>query len=130
MNFYHLRIARPVTHLNKSCEMYCRGLNLKKIGSFENHSGFSGYMLGRADIPWHLEFTVCLEHPISPAASAEDLLVLYIPDNIEWQTVCDSMIEAGFSSIPAFNSYWDNHGRTFIDHDGYRTVIQHQAWKS
>jgi hypothetical protein len=30
--------------------------------------------------------------------------------------------------VASFNPYWDRHGRTFADADGYRVVIQNQAW--
>ncbi|CAJ0993427.1 putative protein YycE [Sodalis praecaptivus] len=122
MGFYHLRIARPVSSLVKSREMYCQGLGLQPIGAFDNHAGFSGVMLGRAEMPWHLEFTLCLTHPVIPAPSQEDLLVIYIAEPQAWRRACDAMRNA------AFNPYWDNEGQTFVDHDGYRTVIQQRAW--
>ena len=128
MSFYHLRIARPVSCLEKSRDMYCHGLGLQTIGAFDQHAGFSGVMLGRADMPWHLEFTLCLRHPITPAVSQEDLLILYIPESQAWHHACDAMRDAGFTRCAAFNPYWDEQGRTFLDHDGYRTVIQQRAW--
>jgi hypothetical protein len=30
--------------------------------------------------------------------------------------------------VRAFNPYWDRHGKTFADPDGYRVVLQHAAW--
>jgi hypothetical protein len=38
----HMKIARPVSALSKSCKMYCNGLGLEKIGGFTDHDGFSG----------------------------------------------------------------------------------------
>lgn len=128
MSFHHLRIARPVTDLQKSSDIYCRGLGLKEIGAFSDHDGFSGRMLGRDDLPWHLEFTLCAEHPIVPAASAEDLLVLYIPQQDAWLAACGAMESAGFTRMRAFNPYWDRKGVTFQDHDGYRVVLQNSEW--
>ena len=29
---------------------------------------------------------------------------------------------------PAFNPYWEVNGVTFVDRDGYRTVLQNRAW--
>lgn len=128
MTFSAMRIARPVTVLERSSKMYCRGLGLQQIGSFADHDGFSGVMLGKAGIAWHLEFTLCHEHPLLPAPSAEDLLVLYFPEKADWESVCTTMLEAGFSECHSFNPYWDAYGRTFVDEDSYRTVIQCQRW--
>lgn len=80
MVLQHMRIARPVSNLTKSCEMYSNGLGLKTIGNFTDHDGFSGYMLGLDSLSWHLEFTLSHEHPVLPSPSNEDLLVLYIPE--------------------------------------------------
>jgi len=129
MSFHHLRIARPVSNLDLSCEMYCRGIGLQKLGCFTDHAGFSGYMLGRPDLGWHLEFTQCHHHPVAPSPSDEDLLVLYVPDTVLWNTACSSMDEAGFVRVDSFNPYWDVDGVTFRDHDGYRTVLQNRQWK-
>lgn len=128
MYFHHLRIARPVSNLDLSCEMYCSGIELKKLGSFSNHEGFSGYMLGHPDLGWHLEFTQCHHHPVSPSPSDEDLLVLYFPDKTLWGEACSRMDRAGFARVSSFNPYWDKNGVTFQDHDGYRIVIQNQQW--
>lgn len=123
----HLRIARPVTNLIKSMEMYCQGLGLQELGNFSEHDGFSGVMLGGCDLSWHLEFTVCHRHPVEPVATVDDLLVLYYPDNAQWQKTCQQMLEAGFLSVNSFNPYWDVAGSTFIDNDGYRIVLQNRA---
>ncbi len=124
----HMRIARPVTNLEKSCRMYSQGLGLQKIADFADHQGFSGVMMGSEQLSWHLEFTLCHHHPVAPSPTDDDLLVLYYPDNAEWQQVCANMTAAGFATIASFNPYWDVKGRTFIDSDGYRVVLQNQAW--
>lgn len=126
----HLRIARPVTDLARSVEMYCRGLGLTLLGSFKDHEGFEGAMLGDARSRYHLEFTHCHAHRVKPTPTAEDLLVLYIPEETEWQTACYSMLAAGFKQVASFNPYWEIDGRTFEDPDGYRTVLQRAEWVS
>ena len=130
MSFGHLRIARPVTDLDRSSEMYCYGLGLKIIGHFINHSGFSGIMLGRSDLTWHIEFTQCHTHAVKPTQTIDDLLVLYFSEKSEWNHACQQMNDAGFSTVKSFNPYWDVSGRTFADMDGYRTVIQYQLWQN
>lgn len=128
MNFNHMRIARPVTCLKKSSKMYCAGLALEQIADFSDHDGFSGVMLGRQSLGWHLEFTVCHNHSLVPGPTADDLLVLYVPDATEWEASCARMLEAGFIRHEAFNPYWDVKGATFIDHDNYRVVLQNGDW--
>lgn len=124
----HMRIARPVTDLEKTCQMYCQGLGLQRIADFRDHQGFSGVMVGNERLGWHLEFTLCHHHPIAPSPTDDDMLVLYYPDVTHWRQVCDHMTAAGFSPVAAFNPYWDIKGRTFIDGDGYRVVVQNQSW--
>ena len=126
--FTHMRIARPVTDLKRSAMMYCQGLELQHIGGFDDHDGFNGMMLGREDLGWHMEFTVCHHHPVQPSPTEDDLLVLYYPDHAEWEQACTRMKEAGFVCTPSFNPYWDVSGRTFVDPDGYRVVLQNKAW--
>ena len=53
----HLRVARPTDHLEGIVEMYKNGLGLKIIGSFEDHQGFDGMMLGNTGMRYHFEFT-------------------------------------------------------------------------
>lgn len=128
MNFSHMRIARPVSDLEHACEMYSQGLGLERIADFADHDGFSGIMLGHATLHWHLEFTTCHRHPVQPGPTDEDLLVLYYPDKPDWEQACARMAAAGFCAVPAFNPYWDMNGKTFVDEDGYRVVLQNRGW--
>lgn len=125
-----IRIARPVTSLRQSCEMYCHGLGLKKIGEFVDHDGFNGCMLGMENVGWHLEFTQFDFHPITPSPTPDDLLILYFPDKEYWDLLCQRMDDAGFIRVKSFNPYWDSKGVTFEDKDGYRVVIQNMHWGS
>jgi catechol 2,3-dioxygenase-like lactoylglutathione lyase family enzyme len=120
----HLRIARPVSDLAKTTTMYCRGLGLRIIDSFENHDGFDGVMLGFASSNYHFEFTHCRNDAVAPSPTVEDLAVLYIPDAAEWSAACVSMLDAGFKRVRSFNPYWEIRGRTYADADGYRIVLQ------
>lgn len=126
----HLRIARPVSNLARSTEMYCRGLGLTILGSFRDHDGFDGAMLGDPNSGYHFEFTYCHAHPAAPTPTAEDLVVLYIAEESEWQASCSNMLAAGFKRVASFNPYWDARGRTFEDPDGYRTVLQRDEWRA
>ncbi len=110
--------------------MYCRGLGLSIVGSFENHEGFDGVMLGFAASSYHLEFTRCRTHPAAPVSTPEDLVVFYIPGEHEWKTTCANMLAAGFKQVSSFNPYWKDRGCTFEDHDGYRVVLQRDEWSN
>ncbi|HUL67639.1 MAG TPA: VOC family protein [Burkholderiaceae bacterium] len=110
--------------------MYRRGLGLRVVGSFEDHEGFDGVMLGAAGADYHFEFTRCRTHPIAPAPTPEDLLVLYLPAQADWQSACERMVSAGFRPVASFNPYWETHGRTYQDGDGYRVVLQNADWSN
>jgi catechol 2,3-dioxygenase-like lactoylglutathione lyase family enzyme len=124
-----LRIARPVSALERAVAMYRDGLGLREIGRFEDHEGFDGVMLGREGLPYHFEFTYCRAHPVLPNPTAEDLLVFYLPDAGEWRQACVSMLEAGFVEVAPFNPYWGQRGRTFEDPDRYRVVLERARWE-
>lgn len=53
----HIRIARPTDNIAALLPFYCQGLGFEVIGSFEDHQGFDGVMLGHPQAPYHLEFT-------------------------------------------------------------------------
>ena len=108
--------------------MYRRGLGLHVIGSFEDHDGFDGVMLGAAGSSYHFELTRNRVHPVAPSPTVEDLVVLYLPDFAEWHTACDRMTTAGFRQVESFNPYWEMRGRTYEDLDGYRIVLQRDEW--
>ena len=93
------------------------------FGSFENHHGFDGVMLGVSGSSYHFEFTHCRAHPVVPSPTSEDLLVLYIPTE-----ACARMSAAGFKPVASFNPYWEIRGRTYEDSDGYRIVLQQAEW--
>jgi hypothetical protein len=109
--------------------MYCRGLGLHVLGSFENHDGFDGIMVGAEGSNYHFEFTRCRTHPVAAAPTTEDLLIFYLPAAGDWQAACDRMQAVGFEQVTAFNPYWEIRGRTFKDPDGYRIVLQRDEWR-
>lgn len=67
-------------------------------------------------------------HPVAPTPTAQDLLVFYLPDSVQWQHASASMLQAGFVEVSSFNPYWEQRGRTFEDHDRYRVVLQQARW--
>ena len=108
--------------------MYCSGLGLSVLARFQEHRGFSGAMLGEPGAQVHFEFVVCRDHPLKPSPTPEDLVVLYVPEQSEWQSRCAAVAAAGFKEVAPFNPYWGERGRTFEDPDGYRVVIHNAEW--
>ena len=128
MTFPTLRVARPTDNLLALLRFYCDGLGLEQLCAFADHNSFSGLMLGHPQAPYHFEFTHQPGHLAGRAPTADNLLVFYLPEVAEWQAAVQRMEAAGFAPVPAYNPYWDAHGRTFEDPDGYRVVLQQAAW--
>jgi YycE-like protein len=123
-----LRVARPTDNLTHVVRFYEQGLGLTRLGSFEDHDGFDGVMLGVPGAAYHLEFTRKRNHQVGRAPTEDHLLVFYLPDRAAWQAAIDRMMAAGYTPVPSFNPFWDKSGRTFEDPDGYRVVLQNTAW--
>jgi catechol 2,3-dioxygenase-like lactoylglutathione lyase family enzyme len=122
-----LRVARATDRLDEVVRFYVTGLGLDRLGSFENHDGFDGVMVGIREAPYHLEFTHQRGHAVGSAPTKDNLLVFYLPDDGEWMSAVNRMEAAGYTSVPSPNPYWDLNGRTFEDPDGYRVVLQNAA---
>lgn len=110
--------------------MYCQGLGLRVLGTFEDHEGFDGAMLGLPGAEFHFEFTRCRAHPVAATPTPEDLTVFYLPAIAEWESACVNMLAAGFKPVSSLNPYWEARGRTYQDHDGYRVVLQNSEWSN
>ena len=124
----HLRVARPTDNLPEIIQFYRDGLGFEVVGSFEDHEGFDGVMLGRPGAAYHLEFTRRRGHQSGRAATKDNLLVFYLPDAGEWRRAVERMAAHGHEPVPSYNPYWDRLGKTFEDADGYRVVLQRAAW--
>jgi hypothetical protein len=124
------RVARPTDHLEEVVRFYRDGLGLCELGSFADHDGFDGIMLGEPSAPYHLEFTRCRGHAAGRAPTQDNLLVFYLPDKEEWLASVNRMRNCGYEPVSSFNPYWDRHGRTFEDPDGYRVVLQNAGWNA
>lgn len=123
-----LRVARPTDHLDEVVKFYVEGLGFSILGSFKDHDGFDGVMLGQPGGPYHLEFTTQFGHAVGRAPTQDHLLVFYLPELKDWQTAVERLIAAGYPAVQSQNPYWDIKGKTFEDPDGYRVVLQNAAW--
>ena len=125
-----LRVARPTDHLEEVVRFYVDGLGLARLGSFEDHDGFDGVMVGMPGAAYHMEFTRKRGHAAGRAPTKDNLLVFYFPDKAEWDEAVNRMRTAGYEPLASFNPYWECAGRTFEDPDGYRVVLANRRWTS
>jgi catechol 2,3-dioxygenase-like lactoylglutathione lyase family enzyme len=124
----HLRVARPTDDLDAVVKFYQKGLGFAILYEFKDHDGFDGVMLGHKGASYHLEFTRKAGHKAGTAPTEDNLLVFYLPDEDEWQRAIDRLEGHGYTTVKAFNPYWDKRGKTFADPDGYRVVLQQANW--
>jgi catechol 2,3-dioxygenase-like lactoylglutathione lyase family enzyme len=123
----HIRIARPTDDLDRLLPFYRDGLGFETLGSFADHEGFDGVMLGHRSAGYHLEFTRHSGHDVGRAPTQDNLLIFYLPDVEDYTKAVARMVESGFPPVPSFNPYWDKCGKTFEDADGYRVVLANMA---
>lgn len=120
-----LRIARATDDLERVSIMYSEGLGLKILGSFKDHAGFDGVMLGAEGVDYHFEFTHERGQRAPRSHSPEQLVVFYVDSIEQMEDLKNRMVSAGFRIAKSHNPYWDQHGHTFEDFEGYRIVLCH-----
>jgi catechol 2,3-dioxygenase-like lactoylglutathione lyase family enzyme len=130
MSVPKLRVARASDDLDRLLRFYVDGLGLELLYRFEDHEGFDGVMVGSAQAPWHLEFTRHRGTPAPPPPGPDSLLVLYLPEPGAFDARVARLRGAGFEPVAAFNPYWDRHGMTFEDPDGFRLVLCRMPWNA
>jgi len=123
----HVRIARPTDDIDALLPFYRDGLGFEVLGSFADHQGFDGVMLGHKSAGYHLEFTRHREHDAGRAPTQDNLLIFYLPDSDSYAGALARMEDSGFPPVASFNPYWDQCGKTFEDPDGYRVVLANMA---
>jgi catechol 2,3-dioxygenase-like lactoylglutathione lyase family enzyme len=123
-----LRVARPTSRLEEAVAFYRDALGFSVLASFEDHDGFDGVMLGHPRAPWHVELTRERGVTAPDAPTAEHLLALYVGEE-GFDPAVARLETAGAQAVPSHNPYWDAHGRTYVDPDGYRVVIARQTWE-
>ncbi|MET2826263.1 VOC family protein [Mesorhizobium shangrilense] len=125
-----LRVARPTNDLASVIRFYRDGLGLQELFRFDGHDGFDGVILGQPGDAYHFEFTHAHGHDAGRAPTADNLVVLYMPDRDAWETAVRRMKDHGYAPVVSFNPYWDRQGVTFEDCDGYRVVLQNADWRT
>lgn len=118
-----VRLARPTDRLAEVVRFYRDALGLREIGSFQNHAGYDGVMLGLPGHQYHLEFTQHAEGSPGPAPAKDNLLVLYIEDRATLLRILERLRAHGHEPIEPENPYWKEKGFTFADPDNWRVVL-------
>ena len=118
-----VRIARPTDQLDEVVRFYRDGLGLAVIASFQGHAGYDGVMLGLPGRNYHLEFISHADGSPCPAPTHDNLLVLYIPDKAAIDALVARLGAMGYTPVPPENPYWEQHGITIPDPDGWRVVL-------
>ena len=123
-----MRIARPTDKLQEIERFYCMGIGLQKLGSFEDHDGYNGLMLGLPNYAYHLEFTQHRDGSPCPAPSKDNLLVLYIPHQSSIESIANRLQSMGYREVEPENPYWETKKAiTVEDPDGWRVVLMPTA---
>jgi catechol 2,3-dioxygenase-like lactoylglutathione lyase family enzyme len=120
-----LRVTRHTEHLDELVRFYRDGLGLAEIGRFRDHEGYDGVFLEVPGTGTHLELTAGGGHG-APSPHPESLLVLYLGDPDAVQIVSTRL---GIDPIAPANPYWEEHGTTFQDPDGFRVVLVPERWR-
>jgi len=127
MPVVQVRVARPTDQLDAVVRFYRDGLGLRQIDSFDGHAGYRGVMLGLPGHGYPLEFTEHDAGSACPAPSRDNLLVLYMPDRTAIERIIARLAALGHQAVPPENPYWQEHGVTIADPDGWRLVQMHGA---
>ena len=120
----HLRIARPTRDLDAAERFWVDGLGLGVLWRTEGEHAL--VMVGWPEAAWHLEL-VADPSAAPPSPTDEDLLVLYLDEELP-EELHARLLAAGGRRVRARNPYWEEHGRTYEDPDGYRLVLSTRAW--
>jgi catechol 2,3-dioxygenase-like lactoylglutathione lyase family enzyme len=125
----HVRVARPSRDLAAAERFYAHGLGLAVLWrSTERVPGEHDLlMVGPAGGSWHFELTRDPERPLEPAPTVDDLFVVYLGAPVE-ESLVDRLVACGGTRVRAHNPYWDEHGVTVADPDGYGLVLCSRTW--
>lgn len=123
-----VRIARPTDKFEEVIHFYQHGLGLKKIDEFKGHKGYEGVIFGLPDAQYHLEFTRHIDGSPCPAPTKDNLLVFYITNKNEIDTVAERLRQMGYPEVKPENEYWKELGITIEDPDGWRIVLMNRSY--
>ncbi|WP_033213819.1 VOC family protein [Kitasatospora phosalacinea] len=125
----HVRHARPSRDLAAAERFWTEGLGLSVLWrTVERVPGEHDLvMVGFPGGGWHFELTLDPERPLEPTPTPDDLFVLYLGQPVD-EALVERLVEAGGTRVAAHNPYWDEHGVTVRDPDGYHLVLSSRSW--
>lgn len=121
-----VRVARPTAKMEETIRFYKEGLGLPGIGSFHDHEGYDGIMLGMPGEALHLEFTNHVHGSPCPAPTKDNLLVFYLADKQQRDAMAARLAAMGYPAVAPENPYWETDGITIEDPDGWRIVLMNK----
>jgi catechol 2,3-dioxygenase-like lactoylglutathione lyase family enzyme len=122
------RVARPTTNLERLRAFYVGGLGLLERGSFQDHAGYNGLILGTANEGYEIEFTTNGSENPCPPPGKDHLLVFYLSNRARVNAVEQRLRALGALPVQPENPYWQGRALTFEDPDGWRVVVvDHEA---
>ena len=116
------RFARHTNNLEQIKSCYIDVLGFQLLGGFENHNGYDGIFIGRANENWHLEFTKS-EEIVHFNFNDDDIIVFYPKNKIDFDLIMNKIQSQNIDFIKAKNPYWNENGKMILDPDGYKIVI-------
>lgn len=125
MTALQLRVARHTDQLEDVVAFYRDGIGLREVGGFRAHDGYDGVFLELPGTGAHLELTTGGRHG-APKPHPETLLVFYLGDESAVRKV---VARLGAQPVASANPYWDEHGVTLEDPDGFRVVLVPERWQ-
>ena len=130
LNAVQYRIARPTNNLEEVTAFYRDALGMRVIGSFENHEGYDGVMLGMPGVAYHLEFTQDQnKHPL-PKPTKENLLFFYFDTPQAYLEANERMKAFGIQPVQPENPYWEGKSLTYEDPDQWRIILFNGLFES
>ncbi|WP_084106016.1 VOC family protein [Demequina sp. NBRC 110056] len=123
----HMRLARPTRDIDAAVRFWVDGLGMTLQGrKLEDGAPYEELaFVGWPEAAWHLE--IVKDAVVSPNPTEEDLLVLYLAGPID-EALIGRIKAAGGAAVEARNPYWNEHGVTVEDPDGYRLVLSTRDW--
>lgn len=121
------RVARPTDQLAAVKKFYVDALGLQVVGSFEDHDGYDGLILGSGQAGYEIEFTSHADGSPCPSPTADNLLVFYLANADELSAVGARMAAHGHDPVEPENPYWARCSLSFEDPDGWRVTVVDQT---
>lgn len=116
------RYARHTTDLNCIIAFYTEIAGLKRLGGFNDHSGYDGVFLGFDNMDWHLEFTVS-NYKSQSTFDEDDALVFYVTSKEELEQKRNLLLKKEVELLKPKNPYWEENGIMICDPDGFRIIF-------